>query len=61
MRPIWSETTSTPAAAASVEVSTPTARRAPYPPTPESRPDERRDRPPTLTRIFAEFDFENSG
>ena len=25
------------------------------PPTPESRPDERRDRPPPLARIFAEF------
>ena len=54
---VRNETTSTPAAAASVEVSTPTARRAPYPPTPESRPDEPRDRPPPFTRSFAKFDF----
>ena len=33
-----------------------TARRAPYPPTPKSLRDTRRDRPPPFTRSFAKFD-----
>ena len=44
-------------AGTSVEISTTNYSACAVPPTHESRPDERRDRPPPLARIFAKFDF----
>ena len=56
-RPNWSGTTATPAGAAYVDASTPTARRARTPPPPNLYGTRAVTVRPPFTRIFAKFDF----